>query len=1337
MERIMKCTKCSHEASLGDAFCSRCGTKLETVCPECGYKPGEGDLFCSKCGARLGEAAIASPPRLEDMQDRLYIPEPLRKRMDSAMQEMEGENRLITALFADISGFTPMSQELSPEDTVEKVNQCFQAITDAIYRYEGNINRFIGDCVLAFFGAPISHEDDPERAIMSGLDMLDAVHQLGLEIKVGINTGMMYFGPIGTQEHQEISAYGEDINLAKRLQEEAQRGQIIVGERTHRFTRRAFEFETLQPLTLKGIEKPIQAYSAIKRLPKPEKIRGIEGLRARMIGRDDELAKLKDALDEVMHGRGQMVSIIGEAGVGKSRLVSELKKHALQSLENLEQKEKEPDESDKAPLWLEGRCLSLGVTASYWPFIDIFSEYLGWGTDDSDITRADSILSRLREMVDRGHLTEDRYDEIGPMLGNLLSVQFGNDWDDRLKNADPQQIRYRTFMAIRDFFMALSKERPVILILEDLHWSDSLSIDLISLLMEALTLAPLFLVCVYRPEKEHKSWHLGTIASQKCSERYTELHLRELTHGQSRRLVESLLRIDNLPPSVKEMVLGKSQGNPFFVEEVIRSLIEMGMVYQEGDRWHAREGIESIAVPETIQSVILSRIDRLEDELRHVLQSASVIGRLFRRSLLERVTQQESELERDLWDLEEHELIYQERIVPEEEYSFKHAFTQETVYESILSRRRAEIHQEIAESMELLYGDSLDEYYEQLAYHYDRSRNAEKAVEYLLKAGEKSQRLYQNDEAIAYFQKALELFRDSQLMDSHKDWHLSALKGLTQVHYFAGNMPKAESYARDAIALGKEIGLPARDLALLYSRLADTMFWQDRHDERWQIGEEGLAILGDDTRSVEAALMNTHIAVGYGHGRNDKEKFREFNLRNVQFIQDLPYSSDLINAYHYIITMYSTDKDIEEAAKWASILEQLGKQHNDLNALAVAQSMMGLNILRPMGDLHGAFAAYEKALATSIKAGNKGQRDWELINIGINLIKQGYPQKALEYGYRSLPAPGDTTAQHSKAESYMIIFRSCVCLHSYEKALEIMPKLFEASQGAEIGDFHYGKWASMVLGWLYLHINQRQKAMDLLQETIAHNPQVSLSGLEAAYDSPYEFRSFCDQYREEHPETTDWPLKQWYLEPDQASEFPKSIVCVMFADELSSDWVWHDQFSDCSYTVQDGLEIHAANGRDLWEMNLSAPRILRKVTGDFAVQTCCMPVSGDMPTIGGIVLWKDRENFLRLGRGMRGEREIALEGCINNKDVCIGRGHLNPYTSKVFLRLERIGMRINALCSSDGDEWFSVGHADFPVDDPVEIGLHAIGNIYRDIYHGAFPDGTDIRFEYFKIYHSE
>jgi len=289
----VKCSKCGFDNKEGRKFCSRCGAKLENVCPKCGFRNDPDDAFCGGCGAKLDVGARhavsvkdETVPKLEDMQDRLFIPEPLRQRMDAARQEMEGENRLVTALFADISGFTPMSQEMSPEASVEKVNQCFQEITNAVYRYEGSINRFIGDCVLAFFGAPLTHENDPERAIMAALDMRESVSQIGLNISIGINTGMTYFGPIGTQEHLEVSAYGHDVNLAKRLQDSAEPGQIFVGTGIYRLTRRAFDFSHLDAVTLKGITSPVPVYEVLGVKERPEKLRGIEGLRARMIGRN-------------------------------------------------------------------------------------------------------------------------------------------------------------------------------------------------------------------------------------------------------------------------------------------------------------------------------------------------------------------------------------------------------------------------------------------------------------------------------------------------------------------------------------------------------------------------------------------------------------------------------------------------------------------------------------------------------------------------------------------------------------------------------------------------------------------------------------------------------------------------------------------------------------------------------------------------------------------------------------------------------------------------------------------------------------------------------------------
>ena len=248
----------------------------------------------------------------------------------------------------------------------------------------------------------------------------------------------------------------------------------------------------------------------------------------------------------------------------------------------------------------------------------------------------------------------------------------------------------------------------------------------------------------------------------------------------------------------------------------------------------------------------------------------------------------------------------------------------------------------------------------------------------------------------------------------------------------------------------------------------------------------------------------------------------------------------------------------------------------------------------------------------------------------------------------------------------------------------------------------------------------------------------ALSRLEEIYEKPEEFRAFCHRFREEHPGVGDSPFIQWYLEPTEALDFPQNLVHDEFIESLSSDWVWQDLFGDCSFTVNNGLEIHAANGRDLWYINLSAPRILNSVSGGFATQTSCIPavVSGlnpdTTPAIGGILLWKDKENYLRLDRGLRGAYEISFTGCIGNKNVFIGRGRLP--SERIFLRLERCGNRVNSLCSADGIEWFTVGYVEFPVEEPVEIGLYAIGNIERTIYNGAYPDGTAIRFESFQLW---
>jgi len=892
----MKCLECQHENREGAKFCEECGEKLQPICPTCGSELRLQAKFCDECGTKLVEMSSipneVAVPKLEDLNAQLQslIPDVLAQKYLVAKQQATGENRLITVLFADISGFTELSAAQSSEAIFQLVQDCFKQLVSIVASYEGSISGFRGDGLLALFGAPILHENDAERALLAAIDMRDSMQNQQLEISIGVNTALLTVGEITTQLHREYTAYGVDINLAKRLQEAAKPGHILVGAGTYRPTRRAFEFETLPGLHLRGFPESVTAYAVQQAKTHPEKLRGIEGLHALMIGREHEFAELKEATDQWLAGKGQIVSIIGEAGIGKSRLVAELRTYlhgekqgdketgkqgevgwkdesaSGGSRSNRRAKRTRMEEQQSEILCLEGRCISIGQPISYRPFLDILRTYFGLSEGDNTAT----IVRKVTEST--ANLFPQSAEEVLPFLGNLLSIRFGNELDEKLKFVEPEQIKHQTLVRLKDFFEKLATKQPLLLILEDLHWADDLSLELLSLLMDELATTPLMLLCVYRPEKEHRVWQLSSLARRKCLDRYAEITLKKLSSLQSRQLVEMLLTIDNLPESVKEMILRKSEGNPFFIEEVIRSLIDQGLVYHEGDHWKARKEISDIDVPDTIQSVVLARVDRLHAEARSVLQCASVIGRLFKYRLLEYLTHQERHLDRYLSEFEERELVRQERAAPELEYAFKHAFTQEATYQGILARRRRKFHHQVAIGIERLYQERLEEYYEELAHHYSRSDSAEKAAEYLLKAGEKAKRSCASEAAISHFNKVLEMLEQGGI--EREDWKLEALRGLGEVYLGMGEIVEAEKAFEDAIALAKKRELPPRQLAKLYHWIGDALWWQGRYDEVIRYGEMGLDILGDDIECLEAVLMDALIAAGISGNAREISTFR-------------------------------------------------------------------------------------------------------------------------------------------------------------------------------------------------------------------------------------------------------------------------------------------------------------------------------------------------------------------------------------------------------------------------------------------------------------------------------
>jgi predicted ATPase/class 3 adenylate cyclase len=1270
----MKCPQCQHENREGARFCEECGAKLQLVCSSCGSEAANPEArFCDECGARFVSAETVVP-KLEDMRDRLYIPEPLRRQMDTAEQEMEGENRLVTALFADISGFTLMSQQLTPEATVEKVNQCIRVISDSIYRYEGSVNRFIGDCVLAFFGAPLTHENDPERAILAALDMREAVSQLGLDISIGINTGMMYFGTIGDQEHLEISAYGSDVIVAKRLQETAEPGQILVGGGVYRLTRRAFEFRPPSSLTLKGIVKPVSTYEVLKESPRPEKLRGIEGLRAEMIGREREFADLKECMDELLAGRGQIISIMGEAGVGKSRLVAELKRYI----------------EDKDMRWLEGRCVSIGESIGYWVFIDMLRGYVDFSEDDSLEERREKIVEKMKSLFPQ------RWQEIAPYVGNLLSVRFG-EWNDRIRYLPAEQVKHQTFLTLRDVFLSLAQEKPLLLILEDLHWADNLSLDLLTLLMDVLSLAPLMLLCVYRPDKEHKSWHISAQASAKCLDRYTDITLRPLNLQESRRLVQSLLGIENLPEFVRESILQKAEGNPFFVEEVIRSLIESGNVYRDGERWVARGEVEDLAVPDTIQNVIMARIDRLEDEVRYVLQSAAVIGRLFLHKLLQYTTQQEQNLDRYLWQLEERDLVYEDRAVPEVEYSFRHVLTQETAYNTILSRRRREFHRKVAEGYEALYASRVEEYYDELAYHYSRSDDRPKALHYLVKAGDKSRYAFANDEAIEYYHQAIELIDDAKEgSDSAPLGHI--YQSLGEIYYRLMRHKEALECCHKAF----EYTTDRKQRARIYGTMGFIYVREGERDLALEHVNAGIAELGDDTESPEMARICIPLC-WVRLGKGNVEEALETALHWLRILEDTEHYFEMVELYSIPIQIYGltygkTGKALEYAQKQVKVAEKSGNS----SLIALSTRWHGMVYTWNRED-DSAIELLEEALKILRKGGDTFELG-QIYSFLYSLYKRKDNQdRAMECLKRAAGMPN-----HRYYSAYMLtlaheLFRGGAA----EEAIQCFEKALDAINPVAV--------------WMPISIFVASY-LNTLEEGFA---QIGRS---------QEFIPYCRKIREEREEIFgELELTQWYLEPRELSGlFPETVFMDEFdGPDLRSEWEWVDPGGDssCSLSKESGwMELRAASGSEL-RRKIDAPRLLQEISGDFAAEIKTKSASGDLPSVGGILVWKDRENYIPFERLMQSERlehEIGLYGIVQGEGNLFGRGRLA--SDIVYLRLERMGDRFSGYCSSDGENWLTCGEVTFPVEDPVQVGVHATGGI------GGFGgmDGAT-RFDYFRV----
>ena len=742
----MDCPKCQFENREGVKFCEECGAKLELDCPACKAYIPPGRKFCGECGYNLIPAKKISEKKSET--ESLTFP-PAAEKPSSDDIPIEGERKHVTVLFSDLTGYTAMSEKLDPEEVKEITSRIFSDISKIVANYDGFIEKYAGDAVMAIFGVPKVHEDDPIRAIKAAREihqLVDSIspaveNKIGQSISMhtGINTGLVVTGEVNVARGTHGVA-GDTINLASRLSNLAKPGEILIDGDTCRQAKAHFAFERLKPIKVKG---KTHAISLFRVRAGKEKVRrrgiAIQGISSPLIGLDAEFMAIKGCMNRVLDGQGGILLVIGEAGLGKSRLMTEIQNHFSK------------EGRGTYLTRLEGRTLSYGQGISYWPFQEILRQYAGINEDDNDIEASQKFVSRITELF-----AADT-NEILPYLASLLTLHQKKEYSTQVKNLDGEAMARHVFLSSRRFFERVSQNQPLVLVFEDLHWADKSSMLLLEHLLPLVSQVPLLICGISRTDPKIPATRLREAAIKDYETRYTEIHLTPLSKGEIAQLMRNLLEIENLPPRMVEMIVRKSEGNPFFLEEIMRSLIDRRGVERDPStgQWRATSVIETITIPDTIQGVIAARVDRLDKELKQVLRSASVIGRRFLYRVLHAIEQTVQEMDGYLDALQAMELIREKQRIPEVEYIFKHALVQEVTYESILLQKRRELHAQVAHAIETLFSNRLEEFYSMLAHHYAQAEVWEKAQKYLLEAGDQAERVAADAEALAHYQQAI------------------------------------------------------------------------------------------------------------------------------------------------------------------------------------------------------------------------------------------------------------------------------------------------------------------------------------------------------------------------------------------------------------------------------------------------------------------------------------------------------------------------------------------------------------------------------------------------------
>jgi class 3 adenylate cyclase/tetratricopeptide (TPR) repeat protein len=859
-----------------------------------------------------------------------------------------------------------MCERLDPEEVKEITSRIFGEITKIVAKYEGFIEKFIGDAAMAIFGATKTYEDDPVRAIRTAREIHLLVESLSpkyekkigqpLSMHSGINTGLVVTGEVNLRKGTH-GISGDTINLAARLSSLGEPGDILVDPDTHNQAQGYFNFEDLGLTKVKGKTESVQVYKVITPKEQPHKVRRVHGLRAKLIGRKVEIAQLEEAVYKLKNGKVSIFSICGAAGTGKSRLVEEFK--AMLDLEKIQ--------------WREGHAYSYAQNIPYFPLINLLSRAF-------QIEEGDS-RKKVRSRVESGiKILAGKDADIIPYIGSLFDLSYPE-----LEGMSPDSWKFNLHKAIQEILSALLLRAPTVICLEDLHWADPSSIELFRLILKK-TKHPAIFLCTYRPVITLFSSHQFGILDKL----YQEINLHDLSPSEMQEMLKSLLKTKNIPPDLRKFVQGMIEGNPFYLEEVINSLIESETLIRKNEDWVLSRPITKYRTPPTIQGVIAARLDHLGIETKRALQEASVIGRIFLYDILKRISVFKDRIDECLKGLELHDLIRTKSLQPELEYVFKHAMTQEVVYNGILKKERKAVHGQIGLVMEKLFYDRLSEFYEALAFHFERSQFAHKALDYLVKSGEKSIGRYALEESQQYFKQAFDLISEKPKKTKEEK---KILVDLLIKWAFVFHLRGSYSDLTNLLKAHEDIAVSIDDkekLGMFYAWLGLALQSREKLKDAHQYLHKALKI---------AEEINHYKVIGYANawlaqtcadlgllddaivfGKNAIETSRNFKSDQSLFS----------SSYRALGYAYWFRGECDNTKEVGNILLNYGQNQSDIRSITLGHMYIGMGH-HIAGDFPHAIERYQRAIQLS--------EDPRFLNsakliLGMSYISDGKHQEA-------------------------------------------------------------------------------------------------------------------------------------------------------------------------------------------------------------------------------------------------------------------------------------------------------------------------------------------------------